>query len=109
VTERPSGRGSTAREVLSRHVAARRLGRPRPAVVRVGADGLPVGVGGDRRSPARPAVTAVDSVREDWVVEDRWWSHAPLRRRYFELVLADGRDVVVFHDLVGGGWYGQRG
>jgi len=108
VTERPSGRGSTAREVLSRHVAARRLGRPRPAVVRVGADGLPVGVGGDRRSPARPAVTAVDSVREDWVVEDRWWTAEPLRRRYFELVLEDGSDVVIFSEPESGRWYRQR-
>jgi hypothetical protein len=51
----------------------------------------------------------VDCVREDWVVEDRWWTGKPLRRRYFELVLADGRNAVVFHDLVRGRWYLQRG
>jgi hypothetical protein len=51
---------------------------------------------------------AVEAVREDWVVEDRWWTGRPLRRRYFELVLADGRDVVVFHDIAGGGWLAQR-
>jgi hypothetical protein len=50
----------------------------------------------------------VDSVREEWVVEDRWWTGRPLRRRYFELVLANGRNVVVFHDLVGGEWFMQR-
>jgi hypothetical protein len=50
------------------------------------------------------------AVREEWVVEDRWWTGAPLRRRYFELVLADGRDVVVFRELTGArGWYEQRG
>ena len=32
----------------------------------------------------------------------------PLRRRYFELVLDNGRNVVVFRDLVGGGWFMQR-
>ena len=53
--------------------------------------------------------TAVDSVREDWVVEDRWWTGEPLRRRYFELVLSDGRNVVVFHDLMRARWYLQRG
>jgi len=42
------------------------------------------------------------------VVEDRWWTGRPLRRRYFELVLVEGRNVVVFHDLHGGGWFEQR-
>ena len=53
--------------------------------------------------------TSVDCVREDWVVEDRWWTGKPLRRRYFELVLADGRNIVVFHDLGTGRWFMQRG
>ena len=45
----------------------------------------------------------------EWVVEDRWWTGAPLRRRYFELVLADGRDVVIFRELTGERrWYEQR-
>jgi len=67
----------------------RRLGTPKPASVRVGATGVPVAVGGD----------AVEAVAEEWVVEDRWWTGRPLRRRYFELVLADGRNMVVFRDL----------
>ena len=37
------------------------------------------------------------------MVEDRWWTARPLRRRYFELVLEDGRNVVVFRDLVSQG------
>ena len=76
----------------------RPLGVPRPVRVRSGGGGVPEAVGG----------IAVEAVREDWVVEDRWWSGRPLRRRYFELVLADGRDVVVFHDIAGGGWLAQR-
>ncbi len=52
--------------------------------------------------------TSVEAVVEDWVVEDRWWSGRPLRRRYLELVLVDGRNTVVFHDLVGGRWFVQR-
>jgi hypothetical protein len=58
--------------------------------------------------PALLAGTRVDAVREEWVVEDGWWTRRPLRRRYFELVLADGRNVVVFHDLMRGRWYVQR-
>ena len=42
-------------------------------------------------------------MRESWLVEDRWWTDDPLRRRYWEVVTADGRDLVVFRDLVDGG------
>jgi hypothetical protein len=77
---------------------SRRLGAPRPATVRPGAGGAPEALG----------EIEVDTVREEWVVEDRWWTSRPLRRRYFELVLADGRNTVVFRDLVDGGWFEQR-
>jgi hypothetical protein len=77
----------------------RRLGTPLKGSVRAGAGGVPAALEG----------TEVEAVREEWVVEDRWWSGRPLRRRYFELVLADGRNAVVFRDLVGGGWFVQRG
>lgn len=50
----------------------------------------------------------VESVREEWLVEDRWWSAAPLRRHYLELVLEGGRCIVVYRDLVTGGWWAQR-
>jgi hypothetical protein len=69
----------------------------------------PVAVEADERgTPAAVAAVAVDTLREEWVVEDRWWTGRPLRRRYFELVLVDGRNVVVFRDLVAGGWFVQR-
>jgi hypothetical protein len=41
----------------------------------------------------------VELVRESWLVEDRWWTARPLRRRYWEVVSTDGRNLVVFHDL----------
>jgi hypothetical protein len=78
----------------------RRLGTPRPVRVQAGADGVPQALG----------PTAVEAVAEEWVVEDRWWTGRPLKRRYFELILADGRNAVVFHDLRDGGrWYSQVG
>jgi hypothetical protein len=76
----------------------RRLYAPRPARVRTAADGVPLAV----------ESVAVESVREEWLVEDRWWTAQPLRRRYFELVLADGRDVVVFLAEDSASWYQQR-
>ncbi len=78
--------------------SARRLGAPRPAQVETAEGGVPTAVGG----------LEVEGVREEWVVEDRWWTAQPLRRRYFELVLGDGRNTVVFRDLVAGHWYVQR-
>ena len=76
----------------------KRLGRPRAAEVAVGADGIPVRIGARR----------IDSVLEDWLVEDRWWTDRPLRRRYWEVVTADGRNLVAFRDLVLGRWFTQR-
>jgi hypothetical protein len=59
--------------------------------------------------PARVAGARVDSVLEDWVVEDQWWRPRPVRRRYLELVLEDGRCIVVFRDLVARRWFTHRG
>lgn len=78
--------------------AATGLGAPRAADVRPDTRG----------TPAAMDALAVDCVLEEWVVEDRWWTGRPLRRRYFECVLANGRNVVVFRDLVGRRWFEQR-
>jgi len=77
---------------------ARRFAEPR--LVRVSADpsGHPLSVEG----------RTVESVRESWLIEDRWWTEAPLRRRYWEVVTTCGRDLVVFRDLIAGRWYAQR-
>ena len=48
-------------------------------------------------------------MREEWLVEDRWWTTRPLRRRYFELTTTSGANRVVFRDLVTGGWFTQTG
>jgi hypothetical protein len=77
----------------------RRLGEPRAAQVVAGPGGRPVRVEGRE----------VDAVRESWLVEDRWWTERPVRRRYWEVVTTCGRDVEVFHELEGGRWWVQRG
>jgi hypothetical protein len=88
-------------------MAARALNPPRPARVRF-----------DPAHPAHHPVEvngeAVESLRESWLVEDRWWTAEPLRRRYWELVGERGRNMVVFHDLTAtdggrctGGWFLQ--
>ena len=77
--------------------AARRLNEPRPVRVTV-EEGLPAAVG----------QVSVLQVREEWRVVDRWWTDAPVRRRYFDLVLATGENVAVFEDEEGGGWFRQK-
>jgi hypothetical protein len=85
--------------------STRALNLPRPVRVRTGRGGVPAEVDG----------WAVELVRESWLVEDRWWTARPLRRRYWEVVSASGRNVVVFHDLsraggpagAGAGWFTQ--
>jgi hypothetical protein len=76
----------------------RRLNEPQP--VAVVAD--PVGV------PRSIDAATVEAVREEWLVEDRWWTPRPLRRHYFELAMADGRALTVFRDPGDGRWYRQR-
>lgn len=73
------------------------LYRPRAVEVRA-SRGRPEGVGG----------RGVEAIREEWLVEDRWWTASPLRRHYFELVLEGGRCLTIFHDMAGGGWFAQR-
>jgi hypothetical protein len=75
----------------------RRLSTPRAIEVAADPRGVPAAVRG----------LGVEAVAEDWVVEDRWWTGRTLRRRYFELVLANGRNVVVFRDLERGRWFAQ--
>jgi hypothetical protein len=76
----------------------KRLYRPLPVEVHVGSGERP------RKIGAKP----VTAVREEWLVEDGWWTGgAYISRRYFELVLEDGSDVVVFQDP-SGRWFRQR-
>ena len=79
--------------------SSRRLNEPRPALVEPRFDGTP-------RLVNRQGVALV---REEWRVVDRWWTEVPVQRRYFELVLESGENVVVFRDEERGGWFSQRG
>jgi hypothetical protein len=79
--------------------SAGRLNAPRAAVVEARFDGTPSHVN-------RQAVTVV---REEWRIVDRWWTEAPISRRYFDVVLESGENAVVFRDETRGCWLTQRG
>ena len=76
----------------------RRINEPRAALVEASFDGTPWQVNRE----------AVAVVREEWRVVDRWWTEEPVSRRYFDLVLESGRNVVVFRDEERGGWFSQK-
>ena len=107
VPEEGGPRGSATRPGITRSEAkpsegvrtAGRLNAPRAAVVESNFDGTPWQV--NRR--------AVALVREEWRVVDRWWTEEPVHRRYFDVVLEDGQNAVVFHDGDRGAWFTQRG
>ncbi|HEU5106385.1 MAG TPA: hypothetical protein VFU11_11155 [Solirubrobacterales bacterium] len=76
----------------------RRLYAPQRVAVRTDPRGAPTTVEGE----------TVEAVREEWLVEDRWWTPEPLRRHYFELALGDGRALTVFRSARAQRWYRQR-
>jgi hypothetical protein len=49
----------------------------------------------------------VAELREEWRVDDRWWTEEPVERHYFEVLLETGRNVVVFRDEASGKWFRQ--
>lgn len=94
---RPRASGSA--QAAGASEPAHRLATPRRARVAADStDGRPLAVDG----------RAVDAIRESWLVEDRWWNGAPVRRRYWEVVTTCGRNLMVFHDLRGGAWFMQQ-
>lgn len=81
----------------------RPLGAPRAVDVRTDEHGEPLYV----RLPGKTA-RKVDVVREAWRIDDEWWRE-PISREYRAVVLDDGRPVTLYHDLLDGRWYAQKG
>ncbi len=79
----------------------RALNVPQPVDVQVDADGRPVAVA-ERQRDRR-----VETILETWRIDDEWWRRA-IVRRYVEVVLEGGAHVVLYQDLVTGGWFAQR-
>ncbi len=55
-----------------------------------------------KQKPKRQVV----QVREIWRIDDEWWRR-PISRLYYQVVLDDGRVVVLYRDLIDGRWYLQ--
>lgn len=79
-------------------MSLRALDVPRPARVTCDAGGVPrsVTIGGRHRE--------VVAVRDDWLVQDLWWTGRAVDRRYFELVVEPGRVVTAYREG-DGSWF----
>ncbi len=77
----------------------RALHTPRTARVRVDAHGRPWVIQLDGKKPK-----TVEHIRECWRIEDEWWRD-PITRMYFDLVLENGRAVMLYLDETTQQWY----
>ena len=50
---------------------------------------------------------AVEEIREIWRIDDEWW-RSPIIRCYADVVLAGGKRVILYQDLVTREWWIQR-
>ena len=73
---------------------------PEALQVEEDAYGLPVVVKGKRRQ-------TIMSIEDRWRLDDEWWRAAPVSRLYYNVLLASGQRLVLYKDLVTGGWYQQ--
>jgi hypothetical protein len=75
------------------------LSEPQALQVITAPDGTPHALRiGDRRR-------AVVAIREDWLVQDRWWTSEPVDRHYFELLVEPGRVMVIYRELRTNQWF----
>jgi hypothetical protein len=49
----------------------------------------------------------IETILEEWRVDDEWWRQQ-IARRYFEMVLASGKRIVLFNDMTTGEWWIQN-
>ena len=49
----------------------------------------------------------VEEIRELWRIDDEWW-RSPIIRCYADVVLAGGKRVILYQDLITGDWWIQQ-
>lgn len=81
--------------------AGKPVNTPEPLKVEEDASGLPVAVKIKRRQ-------AVATIEDKWRIDDEWWRAAPISRLYYNVLLASGQRLVLYKDLISGGWYMQE-
>jgi hypothetical protein len=78
----------------------RPVNTPDPVSVEEDDNGLPAAFKRKRRQK----IVAID---DRWRIDDEWWRSAPIVRLYYAVRLASGDRLVLYRDMVSGGWYEQ--
>jgi hypothetical protein len=76
------------------------VNQPEPEKVEEDAAGRPVTL----RTKRRQLIQTVD---DRWRIDDEWWRREPVSRMYYAVRLTSGQKLVLYKDLIGGGWYRQ--
>ena len=50
---------------------------------------------------------AITTIDDRWQIDDEWWRAESIARLYYSVRLASGHRLVLYKDLVRGGWYRQ--
>jgi hypothetical protein len=88
--------GKTLRADTGRAVNA-----PEPVTVEEASSGiLPLAVWAPRRQD-------VIDIGDRWRIDDEWWRSDPISRLYYEITLDSGQQMVLFKDMINGGWFRQ--
>ncbi len=80
--------------------AIKPLDEPVPVKVKIDSEGRPVSVRLGRW-------LQVAAPQDRWRIDDEWWRERPISRLYHKVLLEDGREITIFHDLITDSWYRQ--
>lgn len=80
--------------------ALKPVNQPEPERVEENTTGLPVTLVTKRRQQ----IIAID---DRWRIDDEWWRSEPISRMYYVVRLVSGQKLVLYKDLISGGWYRQ--
>ena len=56
---------------------------------------------------SRGRAEKVREVSNHWRVQEEWWRRE-LLREYYRVITDSGKLCLIYHDLLGGGWYVER-
>ena len=84
-----------------RTIGFKGVNTPVPIAVQENASHAPVAV------TLKGRALSVESVMDRWAIDDEWWRDEAISRMYYQLVVENGRVVIVYSEI-DGSWYQQN-
>ncbi len=72
---------------------------PEPANVKEDSSGRPAAIITAQRWET------VESILDNWRIDDEWWRSEPVSRLYFSVILTTGKRLILYKDLLSGSWF----